>query len=103
MELVSLNLMPLVRINAPDWYKRADWLKWLSTHTPQCHPATWYRGGEPDEMSDVFFTYGGDSDGGSDYPGTEDNPGIPDDIWQEIMSMIPKEEECLIWVSNLEI
>jgi hypothetical protein len=90
------NYMPIVRINAPEWYARQDWMNWIESDLPdQRGPATWHRKGQkPDEYSDVFFTYCQGE--GSDFP------GIPEDIWQAIMVLMQFEgiNECLVWVVN---
>jgi len=103
MKLEGTNYMPLVRINAPEWYQRPDWLLWLNSHTPDNHPATWhFPGTKPHELSDVFFTF---CDGeGSDWPGGKDKPGIPDDIWKIICDICEdaKIDECVVWVANIE-
>jgi hypothetical protein len=60
----------------------------------------------PSDYSDVFFTWS-DITSGSDYPGSdnEDDPGIPDDIWEFICDRLRWElgenQEALIWLSNL--
>jgi hypothetical protein len=103
MKVMSFNHMPLVRIDAPEWYEREDWMEWLNNRTPMNHPATWHVEGEkPNEYSDVFFTYCVD-EGGSDYG--EGKPSIPDDIWHQIEALIKAQDidECLVWVSNLGI
>ena len=93
--------MPIMRINAPAWFKNPEFRKWLkATGT-----ATWHRGSdEPGEYSDVFFTFCGC--GGSDYPGNPERPGIPDEIWHHLEFMVAEKHgwdaEVLLWVSNLE-
>lgn len=100
MKVVSTNYMPLVRINAQEWYHRADWMLWLNSRTPMNHPATWHMEGDlPGDYSDVFFTYAqGD---GSDYG--EGKPSIPSDIWKQICDVMKEEEieEALVWVANM--
>lgn len=103
MEVTSLNYMPLVRINAPEWFGRADWKIWLQ-YTGAGHPATWHTPSqEHAESDDVFFTFyqGGD---GSDSPEYGIRPAIPSDIWEEICELMKANgiKECLIWVSNLD-
>lgn len=107
MEVVSFNYMPLVRINAPDWYEREDFMKWLN-HRGEfnwAHPATWHCSGQPpSDYSDVFITF--DEGSGSDAPTTEDDlrPSIPEDIWKMIVAAVKAEkiDECLVWISNLK-
>ena len=109
---VTPNYMPLVRINAPEFYADPGWLRWLNAPDQPCRarPATWHRpSDEPHEHSDVFIAYC-DSEG-SDVPDSLNQPGIPDHIWEQICQAIEKAaaddpetdyRECLIWVSNLE-
>jgi len=92
--------MPLVRINAPAFYKDADFLRWLNSPGV----ATWHHAGAVvDEYADVFFTY---SDGdGSDAPtGSDQRPAIPAHIWEQVVALVAPQVdggECLIWLSNL--
>lgn len=114
---VKPNYQPLVRMNAPAWFKRADFINWLCADTT----ATWHKkmnvttaeGGQvsvsanksPNDYSDVFFTWSG-ATSGSDYPGSDTAPGIPDDIWEFICDRLMEEfgehQDALIWLSNLE-
>jgi len=93
--------MPLVRINAPEFYRNKQWLEWLNHK----RTATWHgKAKKPHEYSDVFFTY---CDGdGSDAPASPDDPrpGIPKAIWKKIKTAIEAEVsgECFVWVSNLQ-
>jgi hypothetical protein len=91
----------VLRLNAPDWFAREDFVAWLNAPST----ATWHRKGQDKvgEMADAFFTH---CDGdGSDSP-MPDSSGIPDDIWQEIcqlaVSHFGDDSECLVWVSNLQ-
>lgn len=103
----------LVRLNAPSFFKDPDWLRWLNHEKDG--PATWHpRGAQAGEYSDVFTVYAGArfADGqfegeGSDYPNTEERPGIPDHIYQIIAKAVEAqtgsaENEALVWISNLE-
>lgn len=104
--------MPVVRINAPEWYLRPDWLAWISGLSSNFRrtgdgldgPATWHRRGSllPAAGSDVFFTY--DDGDGSDSPQGTADPVIPEDIWAEIARVVKDAgiNECLVWVSNLQ-
>lgn len=116
---VKPHYLPLVRMNAPAWFQRVDFMNWVCAATT----ATWHkklnitttRGGRvsvskntsPNDYSDVFFTWS-DITSGSDYPGfdNEDDPGIPDDIWEFICDRLRWElgenQEALIWLSNLD-
>lgn len=95
-----VSTMPLVKINAPAWFRRSDFLLWLNSQ----NTATWHsKGSEPSDYSDVFFTFcQGD---GSDSPGSTLRPGIPEDIWTQLTFMIVEQigwdAEVLVWVSNL--
>ena len=95
--------MPLIRINAPEWYQRSDWNAWLNGKNKPAPPATWHPSGSlPKDTSDVFFTYhNGD---GSDSPNNTDDSVIPVDIWEEITKLLEAQKisECLVWVSNLK-
>lgn len=98
---INYDHMPVVRINAPEWYEDEGWLLWLASE----QPATWFRPGRAvGEYSDVFFTF--DSRDGSDYPGSENCPGIPEHIWACITEIVEakygENAAVLIWVSNLK-
>jgi hypothetical protein len=85
---MSFNHMRLVRIDAPEWYQREDWMAWLNNRTPMNHPATWHVEGEkPNEYSDVFFTFCQGE--GSDYG--EGKPSIPKDIWYKITKTLAQQ------------
>lgn len=113
MKLISLNHMPVVRIDAPEWYRRQDFQDWLTGAGKRDgkHPATWHKAGEePNEYSDVFVTY--DSGDGSDNPACfEDDVDLsshcvmPRDIWSQICDLLKEngmeKTECLIWIANL--
>ena len=91
----------VLRLNAPDWYKREDFMKWLDGPSS----ATWHRkGSPPGEMSDAFFTH--DQREGSDTPCEDPNMGLPEDVWEEVCRLAEdvfgSDSECLVWVSNLE-
>lgn len=91
MHVVSFDYMPLVRINAPEWYKNKQWMKWLNSG--EC--ATWHKEGQPpNEYSDVFFMHLTGS-GEADYP---------DKIRKQLDKALEDRGimEALIWVSNLE-
>jgi len=91
--------MELLRINAPAWFENPDFFRWL-THKGT---ATWHQGEEPNEFSDVFFTFCQGE--GSDYPSIPDRPGIPEEIWRYLEILVAEKygwnEEVLVWVSNL--
>lgn len=87
----------LVRINAPEFYKDPDFIRWLN------HPgvATWHdKDSPPNEFSDVFFNY--DHFDGSDAPVMgDDRPAIPPHIWNVICAELG-DIDCLVWLSNLQ-
>ena len=101
----------MVRINAPSWFKRQDFMTWLCSRKT----ATWHEklttenGGlapnmQPSNLSDAFFTWTGVYDGSDSPLGVE--PSIPDDIWEfvceKMWELHGHHGEALIWVSNLE-
>jgi len=104
MFVVDPKYQPLVRIIAPEWYKREDWMAWLNYRGPGWVPATWHRSGEPaNSRSDVFVHYA-DGDG-SDAPTAQDGvPAIPADIWEQLkgVAVAARYDECLFWISNEE-
>jgi hypothetical protein len=83
-----------IRINSPEWFKRADFIKYLR----DAHTATWHdkASDTPTETSDVFFTY--DADEGSD---AED---MPEDIWREVSQICQSEgvEFAIVWVTPID-
>lgn len=93
--------MPILRVDAPAWYEDEGFLLWLNGRGT----ATWHiAGDDPGEGSDAFFTFSGD--GGSDYPGDDERPGIPQEIWEHLEFMVAEKfgwgSEVLVWVSNLD-
>jgi hypothetical protein len=90
----------LLRIDAPAWFKHPGFLAWLNARGT----ATWHTGEDhPHEYSDAFFTLGDRA--GSDYPGTKERPGIPQEIWEHLEFVAAEqfgwEADVLIWVRNL--
>jgi hypothetical protein len=64
-----------VVVNAPEWYRRADFLAWLNS--TEFRTATWHRPGEaPHDFSDVFVLVD------SEYEG--DSSEMPEDIWKAL-------------------
>lgn len=91
--------MGLIRVDAPVWYAREDFLEWLDTDGT----ATWHvKGSPPTEYSDVFVTF--DQGDGSDSPVSTMAPAIPEDIWEELCKIVSAAglDECLLWIRNLE-
>lgn len=98
VEVISGNHLPLMRIDAPSWFKRDDFQAYVRDR----RTATWHdkTSNSFDDYSDVFFTF---SDGGG-----SDFPGIPDDIWAELEELIEKTYgtryiEIMVWVANLPV
>ncbi len=93
--MAKLDSVGLVlRINAPDWYDRKDFVAWLSDENNLV--ATWHeRGEKPNEFSDVFVTY-------DDGEGSDSN--MPQDIWAQICQFAEEAHFSagLVWISNLE-
>ena len=91
--------LPLVTINAPEFFRDAAFLGWLNAPST----ATWHaKGEEPSEMSDVFFAF--DDGDGSDAPVLPEDkrPTIPPHIWSEICRVVrPLHDECMVRITNL--
>lgn len=90
---VELDYIRVIRINAPEFYQRADFMAWLND--PQRIQATWHgKGCEPSEYSDLFFTYA-DGDGS--------DSDMPEEVWKEICRAMNEAgvDNALIWLSNL--
>lgn len=84
-----------LRINAPEWYARADFMAWLND--PEGHRATWHeRGQAAGEYSDVFVTF--DHCEGSDF-----DASMPEDIVQAIRAAAADcgVEDGIVWISNV--
>jgi hypothetical protein len=92
---VKAERIDCLRINAPEWYARADFMRWLT----EDRRATWHIRGNtsPDEYSDVFVTF--DHGEGSDY-----DTLMPDDIWEAITKAAHDcgVDDCIVWISNIE-
>jgi hypothetical protein len=90
--------MPCVRINAPEWFGRADWQAFLDNQQEFSRLATWHeRGKSPNEFSDVFVTY----DGGEGSDAEE----IPADIWLSIRERMESLgiDFAVLWITNLDV
>ena len=81
-----------LRINAPEWYERKDFLEFLTEN----RPATWHVPGPPNECSDIFVTY--------DHGEGSDESVIPEDCWDEIRRIAEAEGFTygLIWITNFQ-
>ncbi len=79
-------------INAPSWFSRDDFQKWLN----EPFTATWHKKGEPpNEMSDVFLTF--------DHKEGSDAEDLPEDIWENICELVgPRCDFCVIRITNLQ-
>jgi hypothetical protein len=88
------DLLSCVKFNQPEWYLREDWMKFVKSSGV----ATWHNRllTNPDEYSDVFFTY--DSGEGSHWGGTGED-SIPKDIW-ELLKQELGEGFYLVWITN---
>jgi hypothetical protein len=92
--------LPCLQINAPEWYQREDFLRYIQQGLNQQHPglgvATWHRGPQASEFSDLFLWF---EDGdGSDF-------GLmPEDIWQELCRICQEADfnGGIVWITNLE-
>jgi len=97
----ATNRYPCMQINAPQWYRRADFMQYLQTALKKSRPglgaATWHRGDRPNEFSDLFLWF---SDGdGSDF-------GLmPEDIWTEISRICTETQfnDGILWITNLTL
>lgn len=106
---MTVEHAPLVKINAPEFYKDQAFINFLNyavNHPHECALATWHVGGKPNEYSDLFVTY--DNGDGSHAPvdGREglDSDLIPSHIWKQICAQMEKEgvSHALLWITNLE-
>ena len=73
---MTIETIPAVTINAPEFFERADFQAWLNAERKNGggHPATWHNRGEaPGDYADTFIIH--DNHDGSDY-----DELFPDDI-----------------------
>ena len=93
---VEYNHAPLLRINWPEVYEDPEFVEWLNN--PENIHATWHRGEEPNEYSDLFFTW--DSVEGSD-------SDMPERYWDKICEIAEEQYGpsgyCLVWLTNLDL
>jgi len=92
-DTIERNYGELIRINAPDFYRDPDFLRWLDH--PDRHQATWHnKGTPPGEFSDLFFTYDQGEGSDSDMPGN---------VWDFLHKELSRQGVtfALVWVSNL--
>ncbi|MBN2579380.1 MAG: hypothetical protein JXB10_10345 [Pirellulales bacterium] len=94
------NRYKCLQINAPQWYRREDFMRYLQQELCRPDPglgaATWHRGPRASEYSDLFLWF---EDGdGSDF-------GLmPDDIWQELCQICQAADfnGGIVWIKNLQ-
>lgn len=86
----------VLRVNAPEWYTRPDFLKYLNGKgTATFHT----QGNDPSEYSDIFMPFDSDS---------PEEGALPDDIsqtlfdlWRAAFGTSPYDQYGVIWISNL--
>jgi hypothetical protein len=96
------HTLEVLRIDAPDWFARADFQRWLN-RTDRLRPATWHAAGSPpSDFSDVFTVF--DSEEGPDFAGGKGD-FIPEDIWEFITKACEQRNTsyAVIWITNLEM
>lgn len=93
--MLKVERLPAVRLNVPHWFARADFMAWLTS--PLNTIATWHRGTEANDYSDVFMTF--DHGEGSDL-GSED---FPEDIEKELIAAMAAQwiEYGIVWLTNV--
>ena len=92
----------VLRVWAPEWYERPDFLAWLN------HPltATWRQRLTPVHPKDTAdaFTWIDSAGDGSDVPcpgatGSPGGVGLPPDIWRELVAAAGQ-FPAMVWLSN---
>ena len=79
---MEFNVGLHISINRPEWFKRADFLKFLNSPGT----ATWHHAGQQaGEYSDVFLLVDPSLDG----EGPESSE-LPEDIWNEVVAAATK-------------
>lgn len=97
MKIMDIDAKCL-RLYAPEWYRRPEFLAVLERPAGTWPTATWHKPGTPpDEYSDVFLTF--DNQEGSD---VFEDPGCQD-IWQAICDAAAQIGMTygVVWISNL--
>lgn len=96
----SFDICDAIKIAAPDWFRRADFLDYIGNTRKMERVATWY---EPalgaGSLSDVFVTcYVSDTDTDGS------NSDMPADIWAEICEIARKlsVRNGVVWITNTE-
>lgn len=100
------NLIPLVRINAPEIFADEQFREWLNEVTangrkgyPGDRIASWHwPGHEPDEYSDIFMVVDGPDGSDSD---------MPEHCWEMIVEAVARAipnsyPECIVWLTSVE-
>lgn len=90
---MNSGLIKCVRLDAPEFYKDPDFVKWLN-ESKKGIIATWHTGGAPNDFSDIFVTYDG---------GDGSNSDMPEHIWDEISLTCRKMDVnyCVVWITNV--
>lgn len=91
---VDHNYMPVVKINAPEFYRDQEFLDYLNNAKANGEIATWHKGLEPNDYSDVFVTCS---------QGEGSNSDMPEHIWDRIVEVCKPYNECLVWIQNLPV
>jgi hypothetical protein len=88
----------VVRINAPEWFTRADFAEMVRQYASPSPDngrriATWHTGAAMNEYSDVFVVY----DGG------ELSDPLPDDLADAVSAALARLsiQNAILWISNL--
>ena len=84
-----------LQINAPEWYRREDFMRYLRGEDGQRPVATWHCGPTPDEYSDLFLWFNED-----DEPEGDD---LPVEVADELYRLCREAGfPCgVVWISNL--
>ena len=89
------NHYPCLQINAPQWYRRKDFLQYLLGGDGNRGVATWHRGQTPHDYSDLFLWF-------DELDGPE-NSNLPEEIGQELYRLCEEAgfQRGIVWVTNL--
>lgn len=92
---MRVSRISCVRIDAHEFYQDPEFVAWLNGARKGAI-ATWHRGGNPGDFSDIFMTW--DSGEGS-------NSDMPEKIWKEISTQVEQRgiEYCVVWITNLPL
>ena len=99
---IEAGTCSLLSINAPEWFRQADFLEWLDT--PNSRLFTWHeKGSSPDEFSDVIVLVDSSLSG----EGSEEG-SMPSQYWDTIISLCKSNFHAshgfhiLVRITNLE-